>query len=194
MATSLRQWTKLRATNQAVYFLLPTEASPPTSGLTPSAPQPTASFEEKTFNQVPDFVLLTSADGTPWAMRVDATGALETVNARLNNVAGYGIAGLSLRGSTFNTLAYAVSNAGVLSITNTAAPTTGYILPIGDYVQGSQRVNYSWADRLAYRADTRIHPHANTHSPKSGAPLISPLRLWRGEVAEPEPEFDERWW
>ena len=198
MANSLREFIKIRSSTGVVWFLTFNETVPPTTALTLGEPQPRVSFEEKALSQIPDFVTLAAPDGGPWYARVDGVGMVETLEADVNglNMSGYGIAGLILRGSTENRMQYAVSNAGVLSIVNTPAPTNDVINV--DYLDGTSRVAFCRQHNLVYRPDERIYRNAATHCPVDGARL----RGWRDLVRDREngedsasqtDPYDQRW-
>ena len=198
MADSLREYVKIRDVNSVVRFLTVNLGPPITSVLTLGAPVPAASFEEKLYPAILDFVTLLDSAGTPWHMRANAGGSLESVDADVGglNMAGYGVFGLRLRGATWNFFDYAVSVAGVLSVTNTPAPNNDIINP--DYVDGTSRVAFCRQHNLVYRPDERIVYRSATHCPVDGARL----RGWRDlvrdrqygdDAASRDAYDDERW-
>lgn len=197
MATSLRQYIKTRAANGAVYFLTVTPGPPIVTALTLSSPAPAASFEERPYSAIPDYFTLLDSAGFPWHLRVSALGAMETLDADSGSLqmAGYGVSGLVLRGATWNTLTYVVSTLGILSITNTPAPTNDIVNP--DYVNGTSRVAFCRHHNLAYRPDERIVHRSATHCPVDGARLRSWREMVRGQsVGEDGASQDgsgERW-
>lgn len=178
MATSLREFVKVRAVNDIVWFLHALEGTPPTSVLALGAP--TTGFEEKPYPAILDYFTLVDSSGTPWHARASAGGILETVRGNVGglNMAGYGVFGLGLRGATWNTFSYTVSIAGVLSIVNTPAPANDIANP--DYVDGTSHVAFCRHHNLAYRPDERIVYRSATHCPVDGARL----RSWRDVVRE----------
>lgn len=198
MADSLREYVKIRATNSVVYFLAVNLGPPIVSALTLNAPVPAASFEERRYPAILDYVTLLDSAGGPWHMRATAAGTLESVEGDVGGVtmAGYGVFGLRLRGATWNFFDYVVSVAGVLSITNTPAPANDIIDP--DYVNGTSRVAFCRQHNLAYRPDERIVYRSATHCPVDGARL----RGWRDlvrdrqygdDAASRDAYEDERW-
>lgn len=197
MADSVQEYVKIRATNGVVYFLTVNLGPPITAALTLGPPVPAASFVEKPYPAILDFVTLLDTASVPWHARVNAGGALESVQGNIGGLtmAGYGVFGLTLRGATWNTFTMAVSLAGVVSFTNTAAPANDIINP--DYVDGTSRVAFCRQHNLAYRPDERIVYRSATHCPVDGARL----RGWRDLVrdrqysddAASRDDYDERW-
>ena len=180
MADSLREYIKIRDVNGIVRFLTVNLGPPIVSALTLSTPTPLASFEEKSYSAIIDYVTLLDSAGGPWHMRVSAAGTIETLEADVGglNMAGYGVFGLTLRGASWNTFSYVVSTGGVITITNTAAPTNDVINV--DYVDGTSRVAFCRQHNLVYRPDERIYRNAATHCPVDGARL----RGWRDLVRD----------
>ena len=198
MADSLREYIKTRGADGRVWFLTVNLGPPIVAALTLGAPVPAASFVEKPYPAILDFVTVLDTAGTPWHVRVNAGGALETVDADTGglNMAGYGVFGLTLRGATWNTFTLTVSPLGVLTIPNTPAPNNDIINP--DYVNGTSRVAFCRQHNLAYRPDERQHFRAATHCPVDGARL----RGWRDlvrdrqygdDAASRDTYEDERW-
>ena len=198
MAASLRDYVRIRATNAVVYFWTVNE-SPPTTSLSFSEPQPIANFEVKdTTRQILDYITLLAPDGSPWHLRVNAGGALESVDGDVGGLImnGNGIFGIIFRGSTWNQMSYGVSSVGVIMITNTPAPANDIVDP--DYLDGTSRVAFCRQHNLVYRPDARIVYGSATHCPVDGARL----RGWRDlvrdrqsgeDVASRDTYEDERW-
>ena len=83
MADSLREYVKIRDVNGIVRFLTVNLGPPIVSALTLSTPTPLASFEEKPYPAILDYVTLMDSAGFPWHARISALGAIETRAARL---------------------------------------------------------------------------------------------------------------
>ena len=198
MADSLREYIKTRGADGRVWFLRPLEGVPVTTTLTLSAPSPAASFAEKPYAAILDYVTLLDTSNGAWHMRVSAAGAIETLEADVGGLtmAGYGVFGLRLRGATLNVFDYTVSVAGVITIANTPAPNNDIINP--DYVDGSSRVAFCRQHNLAYRPDARIVYGSATHCPVDGARLRSWRDLVRdrqgSEDAASRPAYDDERW
>jgi len=198
VADSTREYVKIRDVSGIVRFLTVNLGPPIVAVLTLGAPVPAASFVEKPYPAILDFVTLLDTNSVPWHARVNAGGTLESVQGNVNGVtmAGYGVFGLTLRGATWNTFTLVVSVAGVLSFTNTAAPANDIINP--DYVDGTSRVAFCRHHNLAYRPDERITYRAATHCPVDGARLVGWRELVRGrqygdDAASNDAYENERW-
>ena len=198
MADSIREYVKMRGADGIVRFMTVNLGPPIVSALTLSTPVPLASFEEKPYPAILDYVTLMDSAGFPWHARISALGAIETLDADSAGLqmAGYGVFGLTLRGATWNTFSYAVSTGGVITIVNTPAPTNDYINV--DYTDGTSRVAFCRQHNLVYRPDERIYRNAATHCPVDGARL----RGWRDLVRDREngedsasqtDPYDQRW-
>ena len=198
MANSLREFIKTRGADGRVWFLTVNLGPPIVSALTLNAPTPAASFEEKAYPAILDYVTLLDTSNGAWHMRVSAAGVLETLDADVGGLtmAGYGVFGLRLRGATWNFFDYTVSTVGILTIPNTPAPNNDLINP--DYIDGTARVAFCLQHNLAYRPDERIVSRAATHCPVDGARL----RGWRDlvrdrqdgdDAASRDAYEDERW-